>query len=116
MKLLRRMIRQTILESNSAEEKISSLMVTTSPDLKQAISLGEALGIVKQYEDKPLYVDLKHETVAVFVCDGSFLDALKKAGGYGFNPGEIQIGEDQFTVAISVPHTRANIDQFRRMR
>ena len=114
MEELRKAIRAIILESQSKEDKIIKLMISDGPNLKQGISLGDSLGIIRQHEDKPLTVDLKHEVVAVFECDRTFLDRMYQIAGYGFDPAVDPISDTEVLVSMSVPKQRINIDQMRR--
>ena len=114
MEGLRKAIRAIILESQSNEDKIIKLMISNGPNLKQGISLGDSLGVIRQHEDKPLTVDLKHEVVAVFECDRTFLDRMYQIAGYGFDPVVHPISDTEVLVSMSVPKQRINIDQLRR--
>ena len=114
MKGLRKAIRAIILESQANEDKIIKLLIKDGPHLKQGISLGDSLGVIRQHEDKPLTVDLKHEVVAVFECDRTFLDRMYQIAGYGFDPVVDDISDTEVRVAMSVPHERIDMDRMRR--
>ena len=122
MKQLRKAIRTIILESQENEDKIIKLLLKDGPHMKQAISLGETLGIIRQYKDstgvdRPLTTDLPHEVLAVFVCDRTFLDRMYKIAGYGFDPatGDSGTGNpDEVLVSMTVPKQRIDMDQMRR--
>ena len=114
MKGLRKAIRAIILESQANEDKIIKLLIKDGPHLKQGISLGDSLGVIRQHEDKPLTVDLKHEVVAVFECDRAFLDRMYQIAGYGFDPVVDDISDTEVRVAMSVPHERIDMDRMRR--
>ena len=114
MKGLRKAIRAIILESQANEDKIIKLLIKDGPHLKQGISLGDSLGVIRQHDNKPLTVDLKHEVVAVFECDRTFLDRMYQIAGYGFDPVVDDISDTEVRVAMSVPHERIDMDRMRR--